>query len=38
MGINDGKAAYEHIYWHQGSLLAQVGLLDPTQARQSGCP
>ena len=28
MGIVDGKVAYEHIYWDQASLLAQVGLLD----------
>jgi carboxymethylenebutenolidase len=28
MGITDGKVAYEHIYWDQASLLAQVGLLD----------
>lgn len=31
MGIEHGKVAYEHIYWDQGSLLAQVGLLDPTR-------
>lgn len=31
MGIEDGKVAYERIYWDQGSLLAQVGLLDPTR-------
>jgi carboxymethylenebutenolidase len=24
-----GKVAYEHIYWDQASLLAQIGLLDP---------
>ena len=30
MGFDDaGRVAYEHIYWDQGSLLAQVGLLDP---------
>jgi carboxymethylenebutenolidase len=28
MGIEKGKVAYEHIYWDQASLLAQVGLLD----------
>ena len=28
MGIENGKIAYEHIYWDQASLLAQVGLLD----------
>ena len=25
----DGKVAHEHIYWDQGSVLVQVGLLDP---------
>jgi carboxymethylenebutenolidase len=30
MGFDDdGKVAYEHIYWDQASLLAQIGLLDP---------
>lgn len=29
MSFEDGKVAHEHIYWDQGSLLAQVGLLDP---------
>jgi carboxymethylenebutenolidase len=33
MGIENGK---EHIYWDQGSLLAQVGLLDPTKLPVSG--
>ena len=27
--FENGKVAHEHIYWDQGSLLAQVGLLDP---------
>jgi carboxymethylenebutenolidase len=31
MGIVEGKVAYEHIYWDQGSLLAQVGLINPAQ-------
>lgn len=26
--FKDGKIAGEHIYWDQGSVLAQVGLLD----------
>ena len=26
----DGKVAHEHIYWDQASVLAQIGLLDPT--------
>ena len=29
MKFKDGKIAHEHIYWDQGSLLAQAGLLDP---------
>jgi carboxymethylenebutenolidase len=29
MGFEDGKVAYEHIYWDQASLLVQVGLLGP---------
>jgi carboxymethylenebutenolidase len=29
VGFDGGKVAYEHIYWDQASLLAQVGLLDP---------
>jgi carboxymethylenebutenolidase len=28
MGFDDGKVAYEHIYWDQASLLVQIGLLD----------
>ena len=30
VGVTDGKVAYEHIYWDQAGLLAQLGLLDPT--------
>ena len=30
MKFEEGKIAHEHIYWDQGSLLAQVGLVDPT--------
>ena len=30
MGFDEeGRVAYEHIYWDQASLLVQVGLLDP---------
>jgi carboxymethylenebutenolidase len=29
MGFDGDKVAYEHIYWDQGALLAQVGLIDP---------
>jgi carboxymethylenebutenolidase len=27
-GFEGGKVAYEHIYWDQAALLAQIGLLD----------
>ena len=30
VGARDGKVAYEHIYWDQAGLLAQLGLLDPS--------
>jgi carboxymethylenebutenolidase len=30
VGARDGKVAYEHIYWDQAGLLAQLGLIDPT--------
>ncbi len=30
VGVSEGKVAYEHIYWDQAGLLAQLGLLDPT--------
>jgi carboxymethylenebutenolidase len=37
MGFDDeGRVAYEHIYWDQGSLLAQIGLLDPNALPVSG--
>jgi carboxymethylenebutenolidase len=36
MGIDKGKVTYEHIYWDQGSLLAQVGLLDPAKLPVTG--
>jgi carboxymethylenebutenolidase len=29
MGFDDGKVAYEHIYWDQAAVLVQLGLLDP---------
>ena len=32
----DGKVAHEHIYWDQASLLAQVGLLDPSELPITG--
>ena len=37
MGFDDdGRVAYEHIYWDQGSLLGQIGLLDPNALPVSG--
>jgi carboxymethylenebutenolidase len=30
VGIENGKIAYEHIYWDQATVLVQLGLLDPT--------
>ena len=30
MGFQEGKVAYEHIYWDQASVLVQLGLLDPS--------
>ena len=28
VGFEDGKVKHEHIYWDQGSALAQIGLID----------
>ena len=37
MGFDqEGRVAYEHIYWDQASLLVQVGLLDPALVPASG--
>ena len=36
VGFKDGKIAYEHIYWDQASLLAQIGLLDPAKLPVTG--
>ena len=37
MGFDDeGRAAYEHIYWDQATLLVQVGLLDSDLLPVSG--
>ena len=37
MGFDDdGRVAYEHIYWDQASLLVQIGLLDPKSLPVSG--
>jgi carboxymethylenebutenolidase len=30
VGFEDGKISHEHIYWDQASVLAQIGLLDPS--------
>jgi carboxymethylenebutenolidase len=30
VGFKDGKISHEHIYWDQASVLAQIGLLDPS--------
>jgi len=35
-GFVGEKLAYEHIYWDQASLLAQVGLLDATELPVTG--
>ena len=36
MGVENGKVTHEHIYWDQGSLLAQIGLLDPAKLPVTG--
>lgn len=36
MGFQDGKVAYEHIYWDQASVLVQIGLLDPAALPVAG--
>src|SRR2546423_2091482 len=36
MGFEDGKVAYEHIYWDQASVLVQIGLLDPSTLPVAG--
>jgi carboxymethylenebutenolidase len=36
VGVEDGKIAYEHIYWDQATVLVQLGLLDPTGLPVSG--
>jgi carboxymethylenebutenolidase len=28
--FRDGKVAHEHIYWDQATVLAQLGLIDPS--------
>jgi carboxymethylenebutenolidase len=29
VGVEEGRIAYEHIYWDQATVLVQLGLLDP---------
>ena len=36
MGFENGKVAYEHIYWDQASVLVQIGLLDRASLPVSG--
>lgn len=36
MGVDEGRVAYERIYWDQASLLAQVGLLDAARLPVTG--
>jgi carboxymethylenebutenolidase len=36
VGFEDGKVAYEHIYWDQASMLVQIGMLDPAGLPVSG--
>lgn len=36
MGFEQGKVAYEHIYWDQASVLVQIGLLDPAELPVAG--
>jgi carboxymethylenebutenolidase len=36
MGFDRDQVAHEHIYWDQGSLLVQVGLLDPARVPAVG--
>ena len=36
VGFEDGKIAFERIYWDQGSMLVQLGLLDPGRLPLTG--
>jgi carboxymethylenebutenolidase len=36
VGFEGDKVAYEHIYWDQGSMLAQIGLIDSATLPVSG--
>jgi carboxymethylenebutenolidase len=35
-GFEEGKVAYEHIYWDQASVLVQIGMLDPARLPVAG--
>jgi carboxymethylenebutenolidase len=36
VGFDNGKIAYEHIYWDHASLLVQIGLLDKAKLPVTG--
>jgi carboxymethylenebutenolidase len=36
MGFDSGKVSYEHIYWDQASILAQIGLIDSSTLPVTG--
>jgi carboxymethylenebutenolidase len=36
VGFDNGKIAYEHIYWDQASLLVQIGVLDRAKLPVTG--
>ena len=36
VGFDGDKVAYEHIYWDQGSMLAQLGLIDAAELPVTG--
>ena len=36
MGFDNGKVAFERVYWDQASALAQVGLLDGSKPPVTG--
>src|SRR5438034_8667867 len=38
MKFKGDKVAHEHIYWDQACVLAQIGLLDPSQLPVTGAP
>ena len=36
VGFEDGKVAFERIYWDQASMLVQIGLLDQSKLPVTG--